>query len=89
MLNGLLGSLGITAVIPLLSFVVNKTIEGAEPDPFSKLIIEGFTYLNWTPNLKTLLAIVVSLFIMKAIVLFIFYYVGGMINLQIETGIRR
>lgn len=78
--SGLLGGIGINAVIPMFSFLAGQA--GAETDFISRYIEKFFLFLNIDFTLKYLLIFIVLLFILKALVLVIFSY----INVKITSG---
>ena len=86
-LNGFVGSLGISTLIPLFSYVVKGSIEGS--DPISKGFRAVFQYLGFSPSLKVLLITVTSLFILKSIVLIIFSYVKIAVSTSYELSARK
>ncbi len=79
-ISGILGGVGINAVIPLFSFFAGQKSEAT--DFVSTYIEKLFLFLNVDFTLKYLLIFIVFLFILKAIVLVIFSY----INVRITSG---
>jgi len=71
-LSGALGALGIAALVPLFSFIVKEG--GASDDIVSRFILGAFSYINVEPGLATLLIFICTLFILKAVILWIFGY---------------
>ena len=85
--NGLIGSLGISTLIPLFSYVSDGRING--DDPISRGFSAVFRYVNLAPSLKVLLITVICLFLLKAAVLAIFSYVKTLIAISYELQMRR
>ena len=71
-LNGLLEGIGVNALIPMFSFVIEK--QGGGSDIISQGIEKFFLYLNISFTLKYLLIFVSLLFVLKAIVLLLSNY---------------
>lgn len=84
--SGFVGSLGISALIPLFSYVVNGRIEG--DNPISKGFNAIFQYLGFHPSLKVLLITVAFLFVLKAIILAVFSYIKMTLSASYELYIR-
>ncbi|PIR13676.1 hypothetical protein COV49_01375 [Candidatus Falkowbacteria bacterium CG11_big_fil_rev_8_21_14_0_20_39_10] len=78
--SGILGGIGVNAVIPLFSFVVGSENKG--DDFISRYIEKFFYYFQIDFGLKYLLIFIVLIFIIKTIVLIIFSY----INIRITSG---
>ena len=76
--SGLLGGLGIGAIIPLFSFIVNKE---AGNDVISKLFKNIFSVIGLNLNIYVLVGFIVLIFIAKAILL----YAGNYINISISV----
>ena len=85
--NGLIGSLGISTLIPLFSYVVKGRIDGS--DPISRGFSAIFQYFHLIPSLRVLLITVISLFLLKAIILAIFSYLKTSIAISYELHMRR
>src|SRR3989344_3972297 len=85
--NGLIGSLGISTLIPLFSYVVKGRISG--DDPISRGFSAIFQYFHLIPSLRVLLITVISLFLLKAIILAIFSYLKTSIAISYELHMRR
>lgn len=79
-ISGILGGVGINAVIPMFSFFAGQKSEAT--DFISAYIEKFFLFLNVDFTLKYLLIFIVCVFILKAIVLMIFSY----INVRITSG---
>ena len=77
-LGGLLGGIGISAIIPLFSFVVGQ--DGGGDNIISQKIEEIFLYFNIDFNIKYLLIFISVLFVFKAITLVIFSYISNKIT---------
>lgn len=84
--SGVLGGLGINALIPLLSFIVGEG--GGGEDFISKNIQSFFTFLNIDFSLETILIFIILLFILKAITLVIFSYIDAYITSSYEADTR-
>ena len=67
-LSGLLEGVGVNAVIPLFSFVTDTP--GEFSDTISKLIQQTFGTLGLSFSLTSLIALIICLFLLKAVVLF-------------------
>ena len=85
--NGLIGSLGISTLIPLFSYVVKGRIDGS--DPISRGFSAIFQHFHLIPSLSVLLITVISLFLLKAIILAIFSYLKTSIAISYELHMRR
>ncbi len=86
-INGILGSIGVVAIVPLLSVVLRQ--QTGEENTVSVYVEKLFHYFNWEPSIKILLIGIVVIFIIKAIILGIFEYIGGVINVKIGNEIRK
>ncbi|MDO8183826.1 MAG: ABC transporter ATP-binding protein [bacterium] len=86
-LSGLLGGLGISAIIPLFSFVVGDNNFGT--DPISQTIIGGMKFIGLTPNIYWLIVLIVVVFIFKAIALFFINYYTEKLSTRYEEDYRR
>ncbi|MDP3779184.1 MAG: ABC transporter ATP-binding protein [bacterium] len=84
--NGIVGSLGIGALIPMFSFLLNK---GASEDRISRYIFQAFHYVGMEPSAMKLLLVVSILFVVKAILSVIFGYIGLKIGLNYEIRTKR
>ncbi len=84
--SGFLESIGINAVIPLFSFLSKG---GAPSDDFiSHGIAKLFAYAHVLYTLKTLLLLIIILFLIKAAVLFCATYLSTRISVSFETRMR-
>jgi len=72
--NGLLGGIGINAIIPLFSFIVDGG--AGETDVISQYIEKFFLFFNISFTLKYLLVFIILLFALKAAVLVFSSYVS-------------
>src|SRR3989338_4864310 len=81
-LNGILEGVGISAVVPLFSFINQGKAGGA--DAITKLIENIFVFLGLPYTLKFLLIFIVALFIAKAAVLFFTSYFSARIMAEFE-----
>lgn len=86
-LNGLLGVIGITALIPLFSFLMGQTDPG-DDNIFSSIIASMLQMVHIPLSVHSVLYLMVVLFILKAIALYIFKYVGMRIFTYAETKMR-
>ena len=86
-LSGLLGGLGIGVLIPLISFAV----EGGElgNDFITHFVQKILLWLNVPPSLYALLALIAAIFVLKAIVLFVFSYFTIRISNDCENNYRK
>ena len=80
-LSGMLGGIGINALMPLFSFVVNK---GGGDDWISQMIEKAFLFFGIEFRVKYLLIFVSLLFVLQALVSIIFSYVSSKITLGYE-----
>lgn len=76
--SGLLGGIGINALIPLFSFAIGQ--DTGESDKISQAIEKAFLFLNIDFNIKYLLIFILVLFISKAIILVVFSYISNKIT---------
>lgn len=85
-ISGILGGVGINAVIPMFSFFAGQKNEST--DFISTYIKKFFLLLNIDFTLKYLLIFIVCVFILKAAVLIIFSYINIRITSRYEEKIR-
>lgn len=85
-LGGLFGGIGINLLIPLFSFVAGGG-EGAN-DTITRAIKSGFVHLGLPFSLKYLIALMILLFVLKAVVLVIFSYINSRITADYEEKKR-
>ncbi|TSC76698.1 MAG: ATP-binding cassette, subfamily C, bacterial [Parcubacteria group bacterium Gr01-1014_33] len=85
--NGLLGAIGVGALIPFFSFIIKKNIEN--PDIVSRFIEWLLTHLHLESNITSVLILIVSLFILKAIAVTISRYAGLRIVCGQEMKLRK
>lgn len=81
--GALLEGIGINAAIPLLSFLVNN---GAPTDFISLTIKSIFTFLGITFTFRTLLVLIVGLFLSRAAAAIVFGYVRGLITADFQSN---
>ena len=79
-LNGTVASIGVGALIPLFSFVMN--VNSPSEDRISRFIIGGFHYFNMEPSSLKLLLLVCALFVLKAMITVVFGYLSMKISLD-------
>ncbi|MCG2700582.1 ABC transporter ATP-binding protein/permease [Candidatus Parcubacteria bacterium] len=84
--SGLLGGIGINAIIPLFSFIVGDG-QGSD-DLISKYIEQFFAYLNIDFTLKYILIFIVLSFLFKTLVLILFSYISVLITSGYEKQAR-
>ncbi|MDP3726661.1 MAG: ABC transporter ATP-binding protein [bacterium] len=84
-LSGLLEGVGVNALIPLFSFIIEG---GGEKDPISRAIEGAFGFFNVDFTLKYILIFIAILFIIKAIILFIGSYIQFKIAYDYEKKTR-
>lgn len=77
-LSGLLEGIGISAIIPLFSFIVEG--QSAGTDFISRFLVGAFAYLPFAYSIGSLLALIVALFVLRAVVLVIFNYMRARIS---------
>lgn len=86
--NGLLGVLGVTLLIPLFSLVANQDMNGSGQwylryfQDFSRII-------DLKTHLTVVLIVVVTIFIIKAIVLYFFDIIGLWVTTTYELALRK
>ncbi|MBI2023020.1 ABC transporter ATP-binding protein [Candidatus Giovannonibacteria bacterium] len=85
-LSGLLGGIGINALVPLFSFVVGA--ETGNDDVITRSIKNIFSFLNIEFSLKYLLIFMIVLFVLKAAVLVFFSYINSRISADYEEKKR-
>jgi len=83
--SSLIGAIGINALIPLFSIVVNQ---GGSEDVITKTIVELFRIFNLPLGVKYLLVLVCFLFIFKAILLIFSNYISSKIVADYEAETR-
>ncbi len=84
--NGLLGGIGINAIIPLFSFIVDGG--AGEKDIISQHIENFFLFLNIDFTLKYLLIFIILLFVLKAAILVLSSYVSIRITSNYQEKTR-
>lgn len=85
--GSVLEGVGINSVIPLFSFV-NTADRNAEVDAVSEKIRVFFNYVHVNYTLKHLLIFIVTLFIIKALVVFVTSYITSKTNTSYERNTR-
>jgi ABC-type multidrug transport system fused ATPase/permease subunit len=85
-LSGLLEGVGVNALIPLFSFFVNDAKQGT--DIISRLLQQGFAYLDIDFSLKQILIFICLLFIFKALAILLFNYISIKIEASYEERTR-
>ena len=85
-LSGILEGLGVNTLIPLFSLITNDATTG--DDTISRAIRGAFSYFNVDFSLKYLLILIATLFVAKAIVLFIVMYLQITITTEYERRTR-
>ncbi|MAF59748.1 MAG: ABC transporter ATP-binding protein [Candidatus Pacebacteria bacterium] len=85
--GGLLESIGINAVIPLLSFIIG-TGPTADLDFISEAIRSVFLFLHIPFKFRYLLVFIILLFILKAVVTFVITYITVKITANYESEVR-
>ena len=85
-MGGVLEGIGINAVIPLLTFIVN--VSGQATDAISNMLRNLFVVLHIDFAPKSLLIFIVVLFIFRTIVMFIVYYIQIRIAADYERSTR-
>jgi len=83
--NGL-EALSINILIPLFSFFGEG--QSATTDPISRFIIRFFDYFNLPFTLLSVLVLICFLFVVKAIVLFIFGYLKNKVKNEYERNLK-
>ncbi|MFA5317862.1 MAG: ABC transporter ATP-binding protein [Patescibacteria group bacterium] len=85
-LNSILEGVGISALIPFFSFIGHNQF--GNTDLISRSIENFFIYLHIPFTLKFLLIFVLSLFILKAIVLFFTNFIAALVTTSYEKNLR-
>src|SRR3989344_1589405 len=85
-LSSTLEGIGITAIIPLFSFISKD--QPASIDFISRFIGKVFAILHFEYALSSLLIFVISLFVIKSVALFFANYMAGVITSKYETRTR-
>ena len=86
-LNGLAGSIGVVILVPLFALLVKNSSQ--EDNLVSRAVSYVFGYFGWEPSLWSLLALIVSLFFLKAVALYFFVYLNSVIGLELETDLKK
>ncbi|MBI3633252.1 MAG: ABC transporter ATP-binding protein [Candidatus Vogelbacteria bacterium] len=86
LINGALEGIGLSVVIPFLSFFVKD--EYGSKDAVSKIIEQLFSYVNLPLSLRTLFFFVAFLFVFKGIILFLITYFTNFIATNYEEQAR-
>ena len=84
--NGLLGALGVGALIPLFSFLIKK--DTADRNTITHLMEWLLTHLHLESNIPSVLLLVTAFFLLKAVALFLFKYLGVRIVARFEAETR-
>src|SRR3989344_5291806 len=85
-LAGLLGGVGIGAIIPLFSVLMGQSLEGV--DMVTKTVEKIFVFFNVPFTLFFLAVFIVLLFAVKALVQFSARYVNGRVMAEFEAKLR-
>ncbi len=85
-LSGILGGVGISAVVPLFSFVSDRG-EGVS-DPITKMFKGVFSILGIEFSLSIVIIILISVFVFKAVFLYIANLISARVALDYEAGTR-
>lgn len=86
-LSGLTAGLGIASVVPLFFVMTEKPVE--EADYISQTISQVFSFLHIPLTPPYLLSLIVTLFILKALINFLAAYIGGQNVAVYEEKARR
>ncbi len=90
LLAGLFGGIGIGAIIPLFAFVVKPGTQPIEDlDFISRSIEKFFSVLGIEYNLFFLVVLIMGLFILKAVITYLSYYVNEKIATDFEKESRK
>jgi len=84
-LSGILGGIGINALIPLFSLIMGES--GGE-DFISRSIKNVFAFFGVEFGLRNILFFIIAIFVIKAIVLVIFSYIDAYISSSYEASTR-
>lgn len=84
--GGLMGGIGIGAIIPLFSFVLKN--QNTSTDTISKVITKFFAITHLQYNLVTLMVLMAALFVGKALFLYIANYITARITAGYEKETR-
>ena len=84
-LGGLFEGIGVTALVPLLSFVIGTE---REENFIADIIEKLFLFLGFEFSLQNLLIFIALLFVAKAIVLFLVAYTKAVISSNYEKNLR-
>ncbi|TSC74744.1 MAG: multidrug ABC transporter ATPase/permease [Parcubacteria group bacterium Gr01-1014_44] len=85
-LGGLSGGIGIGVVIPIFSVLTGQSL--GEADAITRTIEKFFDFLHLPFNLPFLAALVGTLFVFKAVVLFFARYTNGKLAAEYEAKLR-
>lgn len=85
-LSGILGGVGISAIVPLFSFVSNRG-EGAS-DPITKIFKGAFSILGIEFSLSIVIITLILVFVFKATFLYIANLINARVALDYEAGTR-
>ncbi len=86
--NGVMGALGIGALIPLLSLVFKQSAP-AEQTPIGRLVAFLFGRIHVLPSIPSLVILVIGIFLARGVVLFFFKYAGLKLVAGYESRLRR
>ncbi len=86
-ISGLTEALGIGILVPLFSYVVNGGSLGN--DFISRTLFALFSYFHLKVHLSSLLILICSLFVFKALILLIFGYVNVYIMANYESNMKK
>lgn len=88
-LNGILGALGIGALVPLFSFIAGKGLAGAGDDLITETLTRFFGVIAVSMSVQAILIFTVILFVLQAIAFFFFKYIGVRIVTDYEVTLRK
>ncbi len=86
-LSGILGGVGISAIVPLFSFVSDRGDEVS--DPITKIFKGFFSILGIEFSLSIVIITLVLVFVFKAVFLYIANLINARVALDYEAGTRR
>jgi len=87
---GLFGGLGIGAIIPLFAFIAGPDNQALEGSDFITDKIQAFlSFFHLGLNLPILIALIVGLFLLKAVITFLSYYATDKVVVDYEKNTRK
>jgi len=84
--SSMLTGIGIGAVVPLLSFLINQQA-GKDPGTIGNLVVKFLSFFSLPYSLTSLLLVIIGLFLTRAAFLFFFSYLDAKIRAEYRASV--